>query len=79
MAASEDPLLAQLLINCARRAIQAEANDETQHRRTAGFEGHQLELRDEAPPPLGETFPTLTQPAQRQPWPRRDDAPHHPR
>ncbi len=84
---SEDPLLARLLIQCARRAIQSGSHgedeeggdsrpNESANLARRGGRRPPVELRDEAPPPLGETLPSLT---QHQPWPRRDDAPHHPR
>ncbi|MBL9123961.1 MAG: hypothetical protein JNG90_10045 [Planctomycetaceae bacterium] len=78
---SEDPLLARLLVHCARRALSSgplsedEDGGEIASERGANSAGR-LALRGEAPPPLGESFDL---PTQHQRWPRRDDAPRRPR
>jgi len=82
VAPSEDPLLARLLVHCARRALSSgplrdceDAEETVGGERSSNSTGR-LTLRGEAPPPLGESFDL---PTQHQRWPRRDDAPRRPR
>lgn len=81
--ADQDPLLARLLIQCARRALAsgpavvddapgAEADEGVIRLRAQG------NARNEMPPPLEES-PGIAAPPQHQRWPRRDDAPRRPR
>ncbi len=79
---AEDPLLARLLVHCARRALSSGPSQDDEGILEAGahdvdLPGNRLsDLRDEAPFPLGETTDL---PIQHQRWPRRDDAPRRPR
>lgn len=82
---AEDPLLARLLVHCARRALSSGPGRDDEALLEPG--AHDVELpgshlgglRCEAPLPLGETAPAIDLPNQHQRWPRRDDAPRRPR
>lgn len=88
---TEDPLLARLLVHCARRALSSGPGLHDEHAAEMdpgeaelprGFElprSRSSMIRGEAPLPLGETSPSIDLPIQHQRWPRRDDAPRRPR